>query len=223
MRAYFVRIAAVRLAARLLGKTLVDNYGFHGALPKFGGLALKNIKETEGIDNVSGKAGSFNFGTLCARAIEKVLGNPGEDESLFLDALTARNLFLDLSPEKRAAYTDAELEESLRLIFSVLLKKAQIRTHTAKPGDEDIHSWLAGYYRLEQDYEPFISRLTGQILSPDPLLEKKHPSFFSRDDALVALALAPAAPSPEAVKAAAGKEPGSVFGQVLQEIVRGTL
>jgi hypothetical protein len=148
MQAYFIQIAAVRLSARLVGKKLIDNYGFHGALPKFAPVHLRDIAEGEGIENVPGKTDCFNWGNKCSQSICKHLGELSKEESLYLDTVIVKNLFLNLSSEKKASYTDAELEGSLRVIFSALLKKAQIRTHTAKPGDEDINAWLAGYYQL---------------------------------------------------------------------------
>jgi hypothetical protein len=221
MQAYFIQIAAVRLSARLLGKKLIDNYGFHGALPKFSSVRLSGITEGDGIENVPGKADCFNLGNKCSESIRKYLGELSKEERLYLDAVIAKNLFLNLSPEKRASYTDAELEEVLRVIFSALLKKAHIRTHTAKPGDEDINAWLAGYYQLQKDYDSFISSLINEIIDPNPDMMKKFAAFFDKTDSLIALALKDAPPAANEVKAAVSMEPVSSFGRILQEVVRG--
>jgi hypothetical protein len=219
MKAYFIQIAAVRLAARLLGKELIDNYGFHGALPRYSSIHLKGITEAEGIDGVPLKAESFNLGHVCGTAIGKYLDGAGAEDILYMEAAVAQNIFLDMSPEKRALYTDAELRECMGLIFHALLKRAQIRTHTAKPGAEDINAWLAGYYQLEQDYAPFVSSLLEAIISPDPVMAKKHTDFFDREDPLIALALKDAAPAPNVLQSAAGTVPSSIFGKMLREIV----
>lgn len=219
MKAYFIQIAAVRLAARLLGKELIDNYGFHGALPRYRSTHLDGIVGAEGIDEIIRKAGSFNFGHICGTAIGKYLDGIGTEDIIYMEAAVAQNLFLDMSPEKKGRYTDAELREFMGLIFHALLKRAQIRTHTAKPGAEDINAWLAGYYHLEQDYRPFVSSLLDAIISPDPALLKKHAAFFDKDDPLVVLALKDTTPAPALLKSAAGAAPRSTFGKILREIV----
>jgi hypothetical protein len=219
MKAYFIQIAAVRLAGRLLGKELIDNYGFHGTLPRYGSIYLKGIAEAEGIDGVPRKADSFNFGHTCGAVIDKYLSGAGPADILYMEAAVAQNLFLDINPEKRARYTDAELREFMGRIFHALLKKAQIRTHTAKPGAEDINAWLAGYYHLEQDYTPFVSSLLDAIISPDPVLSKTHAAFFDKEDPLIVLALENTAITPGTLKSVAGTVPRSTFGKILREIV----
>ena len=217
MRAYFVQIAAVRLAASLLGKELVDNYGFHGALPRFKGVKVDAISEVEGIDHVPAKAESFRFGLSCGDVIAKCLEGYSEKETLSFEAAVAKNLFLDLSPEKRARYTDAELRNSMNLIFRALLKKAQIRTHTAKPGGEDINKWLEGYYRLEQDFNPYVSSLVEAILAfnPDPAVAKKEIEFFDRTDPIIARALQ-GMPLKTKEEKDALKKSRSLFGKILE-------
>jgi hypothetical protein len=219
MKAYFIQIAVVRCAARLLGKELIDNYGFHGALPQYGSIHLNGITEAEGIDGVPLKAGNFNFGQACNVMIGKYLNGAGAKDILYMEAAVAENIFLDMSPEKRSRYTGAELREFMGLIFHALLKRAQIRTHTAKPGAEDINAWLAGYYQLEQEYDPFVASLLEAIINPDPGMVKKHAAFFDKTDPLIALALKDTAPKPDAVKSAAVTAPWSVFGKILRELI----
>lgn len=210
MRAYFVQIAAVRMAASWLGKDLIDNYAFHGTLPRFKGITLDAVTETEGIDNVPAKAEAFRFGLFCGEIIEKHLEMLDEKEILELDAAVAKNFFMDLSPEKTARYTDAELRNSMNLIFRALLKKAQIRTHTAKPGGEDINKWLSDYYRLEQDFAPYVSALVDTILASIP---EKERVFFDRNDPVIALALK------EMSQKESPPQACSLFGKILEEII----
>jgi hypothetical protein len=210
MRAYFVQIAAVRMAASCLGKDLVDNYAFHGALPRFKGVTLDKVAETEGLDNVPAKAESFRFGLLCGKIIEKHLEKLSEKELLAFDAAVAKNFFMDMSPEKMAHYTDAELRTSMNLIFRVLLKKAQIRTHTAKPGGEDINKWLARYYKHEQDFAPYVSTLVDAILASAPEQER---ALFDKNDLVISLALKGSSQKEIPQKA------NSLFGKILEEII----
>jgi hypothetical protein len=219
MKAYFIQIAAVRLAARLLGKELIDNYGFHGALPRYNSVRLTGITEAEGIDGVPRKADTFNLGNTCGKVIGKYLDEASAKDILYMEASVAQNLFLDMSLEKRSRYTDAELREFMGLIFHALLKRAQIRTHTAKPGAEDINAWLAGYYYLERDYAPFVSSLLDAIITPDPVFSKKHAAFFDKDDPLIALALKDTPPTQDVLKSAIETTPRSTFGKIVREIV----
>jgi len=219
MNAYFLEIAVVRLSANLLGKKLIDNYAFHGSLSRFSSVKLQGVSETKGIENVPGKAECFNFGALCGRVIGKNLGKLSEKEALFLDAEVARQLFVDMSPEKRAPYTDAEIQSAMRTIITAMVKKAQIRTHTAKPGEEDINKWLAAYYSLERDFDGFVNSLVEEILSPNPELTKKYSSFFDKTDTIVSLALGKNI-SPNSLKAACEAAPKSTIGRILLEVVQ---
>ena len=219
MNAYFLEIAVVRLSARLLGKELIDNYAFFASLPRFSPLKLKAVGEADGIDGVPEKAAIFNFGAACGRAIEKVLGKPSEEESLYINGEIARNLLLDLSPEKRALYTEAEIYASISTILDALVKKAQIRTHTAKPGYEDIDKWLADYYGLQKSYDSYLNSLVGEILRPSPGPAKKYSSFFDKKDPIIALALEKEIKE-GALKTACEAEPKSTFGKILLEAVK---
>jgi hypothetical protein len=218
MNAYFIEVATVRLAANLLGIKLIDNYGFHGSLPRFSVLKLQGISEGEGIEDVPGKAHCFNLGAVCGRMIDKHLGKLSEKEAVFLDAEIARNIFLDLSQEKRDRYTDAETESAMRVIFTSMIKKAQIRTHTAKPGEEDINKWLEGYYYLQKNFDSFIVSLVEEIVAPDAELANKFSSFFDKDDPIITLALRKN--NPESLKTVCGNVPRSTFGEILLDIVQ---
>jgi hypothetical protein len=219
MKAYFVQIAAVRFAARLLGKDLVDNYAFHGSLPHYRSVYLKGIVQADGIDKVPEKAACFNFGSLCGDIVCNRLQGYTDKELLNLEAEISRNVFLDMSPEKWGRYTDAELRKILKTFFRVFLKKAQIRTHTAKPGGEDINRWLAGYYGLQQDFDPYLSSLVEEIITPDPVGKEKTTAFFDKKDEIIALAMNNPVPGAECLTRISSIEPLSIFGKILKEIV----
>jgi hypothetical protein len=219
MNAYFLEAATVRLAANLLGVKLIDNYGYHGSLSRFSVLELRGISEGEGIEDVPRKAGCFNLGAVCGRMIDKHLGRLSEKEAVFIDAEIARNIFLDLSPEKQARYTDAEIESAMRVIFTSMIKKAQIRTHTAKPGEEDINKWLEGYYYLQKNFDSFVISLVEEIVAPDAKLVNKFSSFFDKDDPIVALALQKNN-RPESLEIIYRNVPKSIFGKILLDVVQ---
>lgn len=101
------------------------------------------------------------------------------------------------------------------MIFLAMIKKSQIRTHTAKPG-EDINTWLAGYYELEKNHNAYVTSLAAEIVSPDGETAKKFPSFFDRTDPLIALALGKDV-NAAALKAASLAAPKSTFGKILLE------
>ena len=218
MNAHFLEIALVRLSAKLLGIELIDNYAFHGSLPRFKDLSLKGVAEAEGIEQTPEKAANFNFGALCGRVISKNLGTLSEKDYLYLDAEIARNVFLDLSTEKISIYTEGEIYSSVKLIIESLVKKAQIRTHTAKPGGEDINKWLSDYYDLQKGFNSFLSSLVGEIVSPNAEMKAKYPLFFDKQDAIIALALAKAA-SKDELKAIKEITPKSAFGKLLMEVL----
>ena len=218
MNAHFLEIALVRLSAKLLGIELIDNYAFHGSLPRFSPLTLKGVSEAEGIDHTPEKAANFNLGSLCGRIISKNLGALSEKDYLFLDAEIARNIFLDLSPEKTSIYTEGEIYSSVKLIIESLVKKAQIRTHTAKPGGEDINKWLSDYYDLQKGFNSFLSSFVEEIIRPDAEMKSKYPVFFDKQDAIIALALKQGFNKDE-LKAAKESSPKAVFGKLLLEVL----
>jgi hypothetical protein len=217
MKAYFIQIAAVRFAASLLGRELVDNYAFHGSLPRYRSVYLNGIVQADGIDKVPEKAACFNLGSLCGDAVCRYLEGYTDEELLKFEAEIAKNIFLDMSSEKWGRYTDAELRKILKTLFSVFLKKVQIRTHTAKPGGENINKWLAGYYGLQQDYDPYLSSLVEAIITPDPA-EKIVP-FFDKKDEILVLAMNNFTLNVERLKHISTTEPLSIFGKIVREIV----
>ena len=219
VRTYFVQIAAVRMAAVLTGRRLCDNYAFHGALERFSPLDIGVIREADGLPDVPEKADSFRFGQVCGRVLSKALAGYGAQELLLREAAVAKGVFLKLTPEAAAGYSPEALKAAVKTIFRALLKYAQIRTHTVKPGSEDINAWLAAYNSLLAGYEPCLEALTDRIVSPDAAQKAAMSAFFSRKDPLVALALRGFSPDAGALEKAVSAEPVSAFGVLLKEIL----
>lgn len=212
---YFLLISAVRMGSRLTGVKLYDNYAFHGALRRFANLNIGEIVETEGIEDVPEKAESFIFGQKCGRVIEEYISGYETEIIYQCEALLANRLLMKLTPWDMMKYSSEELEKNITQIFRALIKRAQIRTHTAKPGGEDIHAWLADYYRLQKDYGEGLPVLVRAIINPD---EKLTAGFFSKKDPIIALALMEGDPTPEELSSAMEGEPETVFGRILRDI-----
>ena len=219
VKTYFVHIAAVRMAAALTGRSLYDNYAFHGALARFVPLDIGAVKEADGIPDVPEKAESFRFGQACGKELANALGGYDEQRLLLCEAAVAKGVFMKLTPEAAARYSPEALKAAMKTVFRALLKYAQIQTHTAKPGSEDINAWLAAYNALLAGYEPCLTVLTDRIVSPDAVQNETMSAFFNREDPLVALALQGAAPDADALEQAMSEEPVSTFGVILKNIV----
>ena len=220
MKSYFLEIALVRLSAGLLGKELIENYAFHGSLPRFASLELDKLSEADGIEKVPEKGELLNFGALCGRVIQDTLGDLTQEESLYLDAEIARELFLDLSEEKRGEFTDDEIHPVIKTVMESFVKKAQIRTHTAKPGGEDINKWLADYYALQKKYSGYVDVLCREILKPNPKLKDKFKDFFNKGDAIIVLAMTEEPSKIDLKKVIPKVIPRTTFGKMLVEVVK---
>ncbi len=100
-------------------------------------------------------------------------------------------------------------------LFRAFLRRAQLQTHTAKPGYEDINAWLTDYYELETQLDGFLDALCKEAAA---LLQSgEGKAFFDREDALTAMALRG--------EALAGRDPEglagpSVFDGLLAAICR---
>ena len=213
---YFIHIAAIRMAAKLKSVELYDNYAFHGALKRFEDVKIGKIEEVDGIPDVPQKADSFIFGQKCGKVINEALAGYSEKELLSFEAEVAKGTFLKLTPEATAKYTNEELKESLKTVFRALLKRAQIRTHTAKPGGEDINAWLTDYNNLLGEYEPTLSAIVEEIVAP---AANNGVMFFDKTDKIITLALSGKA-CESSLKEAMEAEPVSVFGRILLDLVK---
>ena len=215
LNTYFIHIAAVRMAAQLTKTELYDNYAFHGAISNFTDISLGKIEEADGIPDVPQKADSFLFGQACGKVIKNALSAYTEQQFLVFEADTVKGTFLKLTPENMKSYSEKELKDSLKTVFRALLKFAQIRTHTAKPGNEDINKWLSDYNALLLDFEPTLDTLINEIINPS---EKNGIVFFDKNDKLISLSNSGSI-TEEKIQEALSEKPSSVFGTILFDIL----
>ena len=217
MRTWWIEIAAVTCAARLAGVELTDNYAIFGAMGRYRNISLGAIREAEGIDDVPQKAKSFEFGVRCGKALERYLPRLDDNTALIYEAQIARSFFVSL--DDMGDVPPDERKKTLTALFEAFVKRAQIRTHTAKPGYEDIGSWLECYYELQQGYLSSLPVLVEAIVSPDAGDMEKASGFLSGRDPLVKLALQKTPPDPKALSDAMTEAPCSLFGKILREVI----
>ena len=180
----------------------------------------------------------FLFGNLCRRETEKIpeLANDDEEQALQQDAAIFR-VYHARSMSGTGGMTDEMLrqhnmtpEEAVRKtedFLRIVFKRAIVRTHTFKPGYEDIQTWLRRFFRKQQQYEALLPRYAGAIVRPDPALvvkHLKHPDFYNPEDRLLRMAaVLREQKSPEigSLAEALNEEPGaSVYGQALRNCCR---
>jgi len=214
MRTFLVETALVNSAARLLGITLIDNYAIFGAMPRYRHICLGKVEEADGIDNVPDKAESFRFGNHCGAVLEKYTKEWTDQEWLLGEAQVVRVFF---APVYRAeGLTTEQKKQSLLTIIQALVKRAQIRTHTAKPGYEDINTWLERYYRMQKEYRSYLPRLVDAAVEPGAESLRDMERFLSGHDGLIGLVLSDGFSGGE-VNRELSREPVSIFGKMLKE------
>lgn len=216
MRTFLVETALVNSAAKLLGVSLTDNYAIFGAMPRYRHLCLGEIREAEGIDDVPKKADSFRFGVHCGSIMERYTSTWGDSERLLCEAQIVRNFFAPIYQAE--GITSEQKKESLLTIANALVKRAQIRTHTAKPGYEDINAWLERYYWLQKDYRDYLPHLVEATVEPTKDEISYMERFLSQEDGLIRLSLSEPF-TQEDLQRELEREPGSVFGRMLKEIL----
>lgn len=216
MKTFFTDIAFVRLAARLSDVTLYDNYAYHGMLARNRSLPYYQAEPVPDIDDVPKKSESFQFGIRCARALYSLCGDLEGDAALARDAMIARTFFLDLESEKAkqilASVPTEQLADELTAILRGYIKRSQIQTHTAKPGYEDIETWLLRYHKLYEDYEATLPRLASLMLKPGNAAAGFE-TFFDRTDPIIAFAMGEQANAGSVKQYLSGNR--SVFGRAL--------
>ena len=219
LNTYFIHIAAVRMAAALTGRSLYDNYAFHGALGRFASLDIGTIREADGIDDMPVKADSFIFGQRCGRVLTEALKDYDAEKLFLCEAAVAKGVFMKLTPEASLRYTQEQLKEIMKTVLRALFKYAQIQTHTAKPGGEDINKWLNSYDELRAGFEPSLAAFADVVISPDAGQDEIMTGFFDREERLTALALGGIQPDAGALKNAMAAIPTTAFGIILKNVV----
>ena len=212
MQTFFIEIAAVNCAAKLCGFNAVDNYAVFGAMKGYRDINPGEISKTDGIDDVPLKTDSFRFGTHCGKILEKYTGDFNEGMLRICEAQVARTFFVDIN----GPCGKKELSSTLLTVAESLVKRAQIRTHTTKPGYEDINAWLKRYYAMQQDYCDSLPELVDAIVNPDDEALRISKSFLDENDAIIKFAVG----GKGSLEDALVEEAKSIFGKILKEIAQ---
>lgn len=166
MRTYFIEIGAIDSAAKILNLELTANYAALGALGRFCGRDLGEVEVIPGIEDMKERAESFRFGTLCGRVIEKYLKGYSAKELAVCEAGCFRAFVSPGLSENEKASAE-EKKATLKIVIEAFIKRAQIRTHTAKPGFEDINTWLDRYNQMQAEYRADLDSFVEMVVEPD--------------------------------------------------------
>ena len=213
---YFTTIAVVNAAAEICGFNLKDNYAYMGALERFARINTVEAKNTDIDDNDSEILNSFLFGVVCGKHISRLLSEHSRTYMIKFDAIIAKNTLLDMHAVKN--YNTETMEKSLITLFRSLLKYAQIRTHTAKPGDEDIHQWIEDYYDLYSAYNTYIKELVNEIITPSVDVEAL--CCYDPSDTVIKILNNAKPLDNQTLKTVLEIKPNSVFGKIICNIVK---
>lgn len=214
MRTYMIEIALIESAAKLTGKNINNQYAVLGTLKRFRKKKLGEVHNIKGMEDLTKRAESFRFGALCQEHLIPYIDSLSQKEILAWEAKTA-GLFLLPGMSEEAEL--AEKEETLNKVLKAYVKRAQIRTHTAKPGSEDINAWLENYDMMQMEYQSELGNFVKAVLDPDPDMKKKGNEFINEEDGLVKALLDG---DRESQWHALFTEPKCVFGIVLRRIVK---
>jgi hypothetical protein len=180
MQTYFVETLAIMLAGKLLQNEDIKqyiNYACCGALMVNKDIQAESIRQTEGIDDMLNKADAFRFGKLCAKVINRYMRDFDKQQVQCCEAAVA-NLFFGVNPD-----ADEKIKESIIVLIRAFTRRAQIQTHTTKPGYEDIDKWLENFYRLQAEYDHFVEQFAQKII--DAGKDKKVKEFINKDDPII--------------------------------------
>ncbi|MBP7402898.1 MAG: hypothetical protein KBA30_09805 [Clostridia bacterium] len=187
------------------------------------------IKEnrTTGFDpDMVGQQLAFQAGRLCRTATDAVFaGLPSDkDAAMMQDARVFRARFL--ADDAAIAALGLSREDAVAQMTEMLrafVKRAVMRTHTFKPGYEDIHVWLARWYNKSAQYDNEVGPLARMIIDPDPALVARAvtaPGFFDASEPLVKAAKAlrgKAAAPADGIAAALSAQPVSLYARALKQ------
>ena len=213
MKPYFFQIAVVRSAAQLTGFTLKDNYAYLGAMSQHLEMDPGPMPEIDGVPEVPVKAESFRFG---------IDGQRGP----YCDAAAARAFFTTIPAEGLSGKEAEESEAFFNQAFPALIKRSQIKTHTNKPGFEDINTWLERLYHLQKDLhaDTVIPEFCHVLVQLDVQKAEQYTAgLIDPADPLTALAIAQKSADAQTIRDLAAQTGGALFEQILREIVKNEL
>jgi len=215
MTTYFIEIAAINCAARLSGVELAGDYAIYGTLKRFRGKKLGEVDAIEGMEDMQDRAESFRYGLRCGKILARYTDSLMPEQRLACEAKIMR-VFLAPEIADDNSVTAEDKKMALRAVIRSLTKRAQIRTHTTKPGYEDINTWLDSYDEMQRDYSQSLDKFIDAVVAPDDDAVQISDKFFSEDDSFVKLAL-----SGESIgmNEALSTQPLCTFGEILREIV----
>ena len=216
MRIYMIETALIESAAKLTGKNLKDQYAVLGSLERFRRKKLGEVHNIKGMEDLTERAESFRFGAFCQAHLTPYTDRLSAQEILAWEAKTAR-LFLCPAVSQETGYG---MEETLNKVIRAFVKRAQIRTHTAKPGSEDINTLLESYSRMQMEYQSEIEDFVRAVLYPDEKMKRMGDEFINTEDQLVKALLSE---NTELQWYAVFTPSACVFGSVLRKIIKESL
>ena len=164
-----------------LGNTHEMETGF---FEKFRQTYRENL--ADGYDpGILAEQAAFLVGRICREATEEALGTMAADreQNMRQEAQVFRAYYMaDGAVEGDMALAQEDASWQASAVLQALLKRAVMRTHTFKPGYEDIHTWLGRFYDLSEQTAPDIGLFAELLAALHP-----DPSFFTWDDPLLAL------------------------------------
>ena len=189
MTANLMIVFAMQDAAKLLNRTVSD-MELIGALPRYASVDTSEA--------APGIRAEFELGQRCGESIQAATVGWSEEETIRKEGLLASKHVLKGSTS----------QEELKALILALYKRAQIKTHTHKPGYEDINVWLDRMYDSYQNFDFTVDAYAAAISAP---VEDKE--FYDEADSLVSAVTSGATVSPADIP-----EQHSIYGQLLRDL-----
>ena len=183
MRTYFIEIAVVNCAAKESGIELNGDYALYGTLKRFRDKTLGQVEIVQGIEDMQERAESFRFGVRCGKVLERYIDGFTPEQIRACEAKIARTFFAP-NIAADAAVSTADKKAAMLMVLKASMKRAQIRTHTTKPGYEDISTWLDSYNNMQKEYSESLEDFVQAIVMPGNEDVKFADEFINSDDPL---------------------------------------
>jgi hypothetical protein len=189
MTANLMIVFAMQDAAKLLNRTVSD-MELIGALPRYASVDTSEA--------APGLRAEFELGQRCGESIQTATAGWSEEETIRKEGLLASKHVLK----------GATSQEELKALILALYKRAQIKTHTHKPGYEDINAWLDRMYDLYQNFDPTVDAYAAAISAP-----VEDEEFYDDSDSLIAALASGTIVSPADIP-----EQRSQYAQLLRDL-----